>query len=356
MLLRDFQEERTIYGSKLREMELALKESENKFRSLTQSAVDSIVIANSEGKIISWNTSAEKMFGYPEQEVLDRPLDIIMPEKYVNLHNNGMKRYLRTGIKKVIGNTAELEGRRKDGSIFPIELSLSTWKSGGNSFFCGIIRDISERKDSEEVIKKSLAEKEILLKEVHHRVKNNLQIINSLLSIYSKKVDDYESIEMYRECQNKIHSMAIIHDSLYQSEDFENLNLGDYISTLCKHFQQSLGENKIKVKLDMSYVNVPINQAVSLGFILSELLTNAHKHAFPTNEGIISIKLELKGEKIIILFSDDGVGFPKEISSKKSSAFGISLVESLTDQLDGELETIHGKGLQYILSIPIQKE
>lgn len=356
-MLKEIQEEKVIHSDKLKQLESALKESENKFYSLTQSAVDSIVIANDAGKVVSWNRSAEKMFGYKLEEMLDKPLDLIIPEKYVGLGNKkGVKRYLRTGIEKIIGNTVELEGIKRDGKIFPIELSLSSWSSGGQSFFCGIIRDITDRKLAEQIIKKSLEEKEVLLKEVYHRVKNNLQIVNSLLSIYSAKIEDPVSLKMYQECKDKIYAMAVIHDSLYQSNDFQNLDLEHYISTLSKHFQQSCINSNVQFDLQLVSISIPFTKAITCGIILSELFTNACKHAFPnTKEGTVTIKLEAKSKGVHILFADNGVGFPKDYKTSESN-FGLSLVQSLTEQLQGKFQIVHSNGVngtKHLLQFPI---
>jgi PAS domain S-box-containing protein len=135
--------------------EEALRESEEKFRSLTQSASDAIISADSTGKITSWNNGARQIFGYKEDEVVGKPLTILMPERYKDAHQKGADRFVSTGETKVIGKTVELEGLRKDGAQFPIELSISSWKTEKGIFFSAIIRDITKRKEVEETLKEA---------------------------------------------------------------------------------------------------------------------------------------------------------------------------------------------------------
>ena len=155
-----------------------------RFRSITESANDAIISADSKGNIISWNLTAKKMFGYNEQEALGKPLSIIVPEKYKKLHDAGIERVSSGGEMHVIGKTVELEGEHKEGHVFPIELSLSTWEISGRRYYSGIIRDITQRKKSEQEILNSraeLAEKALKLKEANEEVQVKNEQLQDLL-------------------------------------------------------------------------------------------------------------------------------------------------------------------------------
>ena len=158
-------------------------------RSVTQSATDAIISANSRGNIISWNKGAETIFGYSEEEVLGKPLTLLMPERYKGDHRKGLERVLSTGESDVIGKTVELHGLRNDGSEFPLEISLSTWKKGGEPYYCGIIRDVTERKRMEQELLRAekLASLGVLSAGAAHEINNPLNVIAIQLHLLLKK-------------------------------------------------------------------------------------------------------------------------------------------------------------------------
>ena len=344
-------------NSSVKQIEVALKESEDKFRSLTQSATDSIILANQNGQIIFWNKAAEKMFGYKESDILNQSLEVIMPMRFRQAHSDGMKRHINSGYPKLIGKTIEVVAQKKDGTEFPIELSLSKWNAKGTLFFCGIIRDISERKQTEEEIKKSLKEKDVLLKEVHHRVKNNLQIVNSLLNIYSRDLPE-EATQVFRDCQSKIQSMARVHSNLYRSNDMSSINFEQYIKEVCRDIQQSVHRPEVKIVTELSDAIIGIDQAISCGLILSELLSNAFKHAFPNKQkGIITVKLHQQKKEIKLEILDNGTGFSKEKQLESENSYGIEMVSDLVGQIDGEIKISSGSnGTHYAIFFPNQGE
>lgn len=216
----------------------------------------------------------------------------------------------------------------------------------------GTAQDITDRKRAEEAIKSSLREKEVLLKEIHHRVKNNLQIIESLLRLQSRYTKDKQVICMFKESQNRIKSMALIHEKLYQSEDLAKINFPEYIRSLTASLFRSYGMSAhIKLKIVLDDVRLKIDTAIPCGLIINELVANSLKHAFSENEeGEISICLQAENEdRIMLIVGDNGVGFPKNLDFRNTESLGLQLVTSLAEQLEATIE-LHGPGTQYILA------
>jgi PAS domain S-box-containing protein len=196
-------------------------------------------------------------------------------------------------------------------------------------------------------LESSLKEKEILLKEIHHRVKNNLQIIQSLLYLQSKNVRDQQALSLFKESQNRVKSMALIHENLYRSGDFANINFKDYIKSLAGHLLQTYqtGEPNIDIKLDISDVSFSIDQGIPCGLIVNELVSNSLKYAFPKGEsGKIEISMfadfqhyDVTQQKYILNVKDNGIGLPENYDFFKSESLGIKLVHNLVSQLDGDI-------------------
>jgi PAS domain S-box-containing protein len=215
-----------------------------------------------------------------------------------------------------------------------------------------VTQDITERKRTEEQIKASLKEKDALLKEIHHRVKNNMQVISSLLSLQSKQIEDKQSLEMFRDSQNRVKSMALIHEKLYRSKDLARIDFAEYVQSLTSHLFNSYGINRaIKLETNIKDVLLDINTAIPCGLIINELVSNSLKHAFPNgNEGPskterqvnkISITINSdKEDKYTLIVSDNGVGFPKDLASRiqDTNTLGLKLVNTLVEQLDGSIE------------------
>ena len=196
-------------------VEEALRENEERFRSISASAQDGIIMMDNDGNTSYWNEAAERIFRYTKEEVVGKEVVIFLgPERYHEAYKKGFSRFRETGQGPVVGKTLELSAIRKDGTEFPIELSVSAVKIKGKWHSIGIARDITERKRAEEALRASLKEKEILLQEVHHRVKNNMQLIHRLIRLQSRYIQDKMSIKMLKEIQNRVKSMSLIHEKL----------------------------------------------------------------------------------------------------------------------------------------------
>ncbi len=229
----------------------------------------------------------------------------------------------------------------ENGAEMWLELFMSPIHTDGkvDGVSC-LAHDISEKKRTEREVLESLREKEVLLKEVHHRVKNNLQIISSIFNLQRDHVDgDPQALELLLESRNRIHSMSFIHESLYQNKNFSQVDFAQYIEGLCRNLVLSYSLcGKVRLHTELEHIMLDLDKAIPCGLILNELVSNALKHAFPDGEeGVITIKLHGKGKQVRISVSDDGRGFPAKFELGRDGGLGLELVEMLTEQLDGKV-------------------
>ncbi|HRG38790.1 MAG TPA: histidine kinase dimerization/phosphoacceptor domain -containing protein, partial [Bacteroidia bacterium] len=215
----------------------------------------------------------------------------------------------------------------------------------------GIGLDITEKKLANEQIHNSLQEKEVLLKEVHHRVKNNLQVISSILNLQSSYVKDQSTLNILKESQDRIKSMAFIHESLYQTKDFSSINFSEYVVNLSQNLLHSYSslEHEIKLNLDIQNVFLNLDLAIPCGLIINEIVSNALKYAFvdKMENAEIMIKMHLVGEDLQLQIRDNGVGLPEHIDYRNTESLGLQLVVTLVDQLNGNIELDSTAGAHY---------
>jgi len=267
-----------------------------------------IIVYDTYGKIIYWNDSAESIYGYTEDEMLGKNIKILYSnfdlEKKVPLN---IQTILELG--EYIG---EWEGRRKDGSKVYVDLRETVLYGEKNEIIgiIGVSKDITQRKKVELKIKESLEEKEVLLQEIHHRVKNNLQIISSLLNLQTHYVEGEETINVLKDSQNRVKTMAIVHEKLYQSPNLKDINFKEYIEDLISVLFYSYGiESKnIKTLINLEDLKIDIDTAIPCGLIINELVTNSLKYAFPDGKGILKVELTSKSDNIKLRVADNGVG------------------------------------------------
>jgi PAS domain S-box-containing protein len=337
--------------SERKKAENALKESEEKFRELFNSADDMITlnVINEDGlpgKFIEVNEVACERLGYTKDELLNMgPIDIVAKEKISEMPENARK------LDKEGHATFEIIHLTKDGEKIPVEVNNHLFIMKGKKVALAISRDITERKKAEEQLRHSLEEKEMLMKEIHHRVKNNLMVISSLLNLQSKYIKDKESLNIFKESQSRAKSMALIHERLYRSDDMKKINFGEYIETLSNDLYHTYvtDQGRITLNLEVEDAKIDINTSVPLGLIVNELVSNCMKHAFPANEmnGEISITFKKIGDKFMLNVKDNGVGFPEDLDFKNTDSLGLQLVTMLVDQIDGEIELKNKDGTEF---------
>jgi two-component sensor histidine kinase len=220
----------------------------------------------------------------------------------------------------------------------------------------GTQTDVTQRKIAEDKLLKSLQEKEVLLKEIHHRVKNNLQIVSSLLKLQSSYIKDKKMLEILKDSQERVASMAFIHQKLYQSKDLAHINFADYLKMLTSHLIQSFGASSrgIQIKLKTDDIDMSIDDAVPCGLIINELVTNSFRHAFPDEQrGIIEISVKKEKGKYELFISDNGIGMKTHIDVNNAASFGLKLVNTLVKQLKGEIKMDHGKGTSFRINFAV---
>lgn len=318
----------------------ALRESEELYRKLVLASPDAVTATDMEGRITHVSQSTLELYGFDSADDMLRRsvLDFIAPEDHERAVTN-LQKTLTNGVVR----NAEYTMIRKDGTHFIGELSaaLVSDAEGNPKAFIVTTRDITERKHAEEQIKQSLREKEVLLKEIHHRVKNNMQVITSLLSLQSENIDDEKVLTIFKDSENRIRSMALIHNELYQSESFADVDFSQYIKALASDLVRSYGgyTGEIDLKIDAEDITLGIDTAIPCGLLINELVSNSLKHAFPKNRGgTIKISLHNIGTKVELVVSDNGVGIPDSIDFKHTRSLGLQLVTILAEeQLEGEI-------------------
>jgi len=332
-------------------IDIALRSSEQQFRAVAESAADAIVTVDHTGVITYWNTAAENMFGYAPSEVQGKPITAIFSDEFGKMHLEAAT--LRSATASSVEQ--EYSVKRRDGTLVPIEPRLSMWETRDGKFVTAVIRDINERKRAEEQIRTSLREKELLLSEIHHRVKNNLQIVSSLLSLQSDYVTDADALAMFRESQQRVKSMALIHEKLYESEDFAHIDFSDYLAALSSHLISSYQRPSVRLLIEGCTTSVDITTAIPCGLIVNELVTNAFEHAFPDGrEGTITVSLCMDDAGTHVLsVSDDGVGFPEDLDFRNTKSLGLQLVTALVNQLDGTIDLSRENGTAFVISFHV---
>ncbi len=224
---------------------------------------------------------------------------------------------------------------------------------GNISEISGIAHDITEKTLSEQKLLKSLKEKEILLKEVHHRVKNNLQVISSILSLQASYVKEESTLNILKESRNRIKTMSFIHESLYQTNDFSKINFSEYVTSLSKNLVHSYGvlDNYVDLVLEVEDITLNLDLSIPCGLIINELVSNSLKYAFSEKEkkGQIKIKLFEKKDNINLIVQDNGKGLPKNVNYKETESLGLQLVITLVEQINGSITLENKKGAKYLI-------
>ncbi|WP_404425606.1 sensor histidine kinase [Thalassospira australica] len=333
-------------------------DEDHRFRRVVEYAPNAMILVDAKGLIEMVNAETEKVFGYTRNELLGQPVDILVPDRFRHHHAGLRASFIASPGPRPMGPGRDLYALRKDGSEFPVEIGLNPISEGDRVQVLAAIVDISDRKSRQESLEKSLQEKEILLSEVHHRVKNNLQIVHSLLDMQTANVKDELAREILRDSCNRVRSMAQIHQTLYQNEDVSRVDFNYFCDALINSLLVTFNTDpeRIEFNRDLGSVSLPIGTAVPCGLIANELVTNALKHAFPGDrKGIISlIAHQISPNQIELSLTDNGAGFPDDFSIDDSSGLGLQLVELLTEQLGGTLEVHTSNPTRITIRFPVK--
>jgi len=333
--------------------ELALAESEKKFHLLFDDSPLPYQSLDGEGNFLEVNPAWCACLGYSKDEVIGRNFTDFLESGYDKHFQENFSCFKETG--EIHG--VEFKMKCRDGKLIDVsfEGKIGYDESGSFKHTHCIFQDISQRKKAEKQINGALKEKETLLKEIHHRVKNNLMLISSLLNLQASHVKDKASYEMFMESKNRARSMALIHERLYQSTDLREIDFSDYIRTLSLELYRTYVINPeiIKLNLNLEPITVDINIAIPCGLIINELISNSLKHAFPGNRrGEVDIKFHSKEGNLILEVSDDGIGFPQDMDFKNTPSLGLKVVNVLADQIGGEIKIDSSKGTVFTVIFP----
>ena len=334
--------------------EREVRENEQFLENIIENIPDMIFVKNANQlKFQRVNKATEKIWGYNRDELIGKTDYDFFTKEEADFYTKNDREVL---------NKKELHDIPKETihTKYMGERTLHTKKiplideKGSSKYLLGISEDITERKTAEKELKRSLQEKEVLLKEIHHRVKNNLQIISSLLNLQEDYVKgDTTAVNVLRESQNRVISMAIIHEMLYQSKDLNHINFSDYVHNMVFNLFNSYNVKETItpiINVDEIYLN--IETSIPLGLIINELITNSLKYAFsPTNKnGEISISLKSYNNLYQLIISDNGLGLPEKIDIKNSQGLGLKLVNSLLKQLDGSINLDNSQGTKFTIN------
>jgi two-component sensor histidine kinase len=322
---------------KAKEVSEALRASNASFHNIVERSTDGVVVVDQMGIVQFANPAVESFFAQGAKDLIGEPF----------------------GFPTVAGEIKEIDIVRNGGQQGIAELRIVETEWEEKAAYLALLRDITERKRAEEQIRSSLEEKEMLLKEIHHRVKNNLQVVSSLLYLQSKSTEEHEILAVLQESQHRIRSMALVHEKLYQTQDLIRIDFAEYIESLSNYLVRSYGVSPARVKLtiDVNDVFLDLDTAIPCGLIVNELVSNCLKHAFPDGQaGEIHIELCTTHEgHCTLVVTDNGTGFPQELDLCTMQSLGLRLVNSLVSQLEGiiELDRCEGTRFKIVFAEPV---
>jgi PAS domain S-box-containing protein len=326
---------------------------QRKLVQLLESSADAIIGLCPRGVIESWNHGAAALFGYSAAEVIGRSSMELVP--------SAERGTLRDVIASLVGGqrqaSYELSHRRRDGSVFDgaVTTSAVVNSSGKTVGIVKVVRDITAQKQIERSLRSSLREKDVLLQEIHHRVKNNLQVIASLLNIQVFSETSEGARQGLIESQTRIQSMALVHQLLYQSKDLAQIDFSEYIGNLISRLAQtySTAADRVRVVTSAAGIRLDVDRAIPCGLILNELVTNALTHAFPNGrKGTITVTFSEDADNITLTVADDGIGLAKQIDFDDIRSFGLQIARTLAQQLDGTISLTGTRGTVARVTFP----
>lgn len=335
---------------KLRLNRNQLKETlvqENKFnKKIISSLPLNFFMYNSEGEMVRWNEYMKSVTGYSNEEIKQRN-----PEDYFD-ESEAQK--VKSKMEEVFkGEQVSFEANliKKDGSSAPYLFSASGFDMNGETFLIGTGQDITEQKETQHQLEQSLEEKESLLSEIHHRVKNNLAVISGLVELEALDSEYAETDKKLKNIKLRIRSMALIHEIMYKTESFNRVVFDNVIQAIAQNIKNTYrNAANVSILIETEEITLNVNQAIPFGLIINELLTNAWKHAYQDDEeGVINVEMSKMEETIALRIADQGVGLPENAGPTKSKTLGFTLVKQLCNQLNADLKVNRGQGTEYLI-------
>jgi PAS domain S-box-containing protein len=331
--------------------EEALKASEEKFRMITEQTSDLIALTDADGVVVYASPASRGLFQCAPEEMCGRRFTEFLAEPAIP---KALAAFRNTLVGDMRTKDLVLTMKRKDDSEFVGEVNGSNFRYGQKEGTLVVIRDITARQQADAAIQASLREKDLLLREIHHRVKNNMQVISSLFNLQAGYVMDENALRILKEGQLRIRSMALVHEKLYQSRDLSKIDFSSYIESLTAHLFQffRVDGSRIRLETDMENVQLDINSAVPCGLLVNELISNALKHAFPGGrKGTVRVRLRREKDGALVLrIADDGVGLPEGLDFRRVPSFGLQIVDLLVGQLEAAIDLDRTAGTAFTVT------
>jgi PAS domain S-box-containing protein len=340
--------------------EAALKESNERFKQLVENINSLFFITSPQrNETVYLSPAYEKMFGKKSDDILANP-----DNWTENVHPDDRAKVAKI-IKNFMANGGfndyEYRAIKPNGEVRWINVRTFPIRNEAGEIYrvAGIADDVTEERTLARKLRASLIEKDVLMKETHHRVKNNLQVISSLLNLQGSYIKDKRMMLVFHEAKDRIQAIALIHENLYKSQDMSRVDFKNYVELLCTNLFRTYATRPKDVSLEINIdeVLISINRAINLGLVFNELISNSLKYAFPENrEGVISIHLHRQNKKLNIVYKDNGVGIPEDIDFKTADSLGMQLINIFIKQLGGEIELNRTEGTEYIISMDAENE
>jgi two-component sensor histidine kinase len=342
-----------IQNEDLIKTQLDLENSRQDYYELYDFAPVGYITLDDKEIITRVNLTGAEMLGKPRKYLINEALIRFIDPSYKKRFYGHIQEVKKANIKQKC--QVELISSEKKFLFVNLDTITSLDEERNLKGFKIILTDISEIKKIESDLEDSLKEKDLLIKETHHRVKNNLQVISSLLNLQSDYIKDKTEKEFFRESQNRAKAMALIHELLYQSTNMGRIDFAEYVKTLVYDIYKSYKSNFefIKLILELKPITLDINTAIPCGLVINELVSNVMKHAFtPGEKGDLNINLSSYNENLVLIIKDNGIGFPSSIDFKNTETLGLKLVNTLVDQINGKIEITADNGTEIRITFP----
>lgn len=330
-----------------------LRGAEHPYRVLVETMNEGALTLLADGAILYCNSKFAEMVGLPQDQLTGRSLlDLVAPADRLLCAE-----LLSAGAAGSSKGPITLQAA--DGSQRPAQISLRALKDETEAHMCAVVTDLSGPQAVAAQLRAALAEKELLLREVHHRVKNNLQIVSSLLRLQAENISDERVSAAVHDSQNRIRALALVHEQLYRSESLAHIDIGEYLQNIATSVWRSLSIRGSPIRLVSEVINgisINIDQAIALGLIVTELVSNSVKHAFPTGtaQGTISLRVRQDNTVLHVEVADNGIGMPPQINAGGGS-LGMQLVHGLCRQIGATLSFGEGPGTTVVIRVPTSK-
>ncbi len=327
-------------------------------RMLLDATPEGIVVVDDDRLIVEVNGALEWMFGYSRNQLLGQPSDMLVADVDRETVRAYHERYASDPQAMLTrGPGPDLTALRSDGKTFPAQIGLSPYRLGEELRIIATVRDVTEQRAVERRMETSLREKEVLLREVHHRVKNNMAVMSSLFYLQQRYAKDPDTVRVFRESESRVRSMAMVHEVLYRSDDLSAVDFSRYLDSLVDHLANVYRGTLpgLRVEREIEPIRLSLDQAVPCGLLLNEVLTNAFKHAFVDGApAVLRVQASARGGEVRIEIVDNGVGVPEDLSPDRTQTLGMRLMQALTEQLEGRLSTERQeRGTRSTLAFPL---